>query len=266
VFAAGRAELLARLAAGPVVTVVGTRRPSPYGSEMAYTLGRGLAAAGVHVVSGLAFGIDAAAHRGCLEGRAGRAVAVVAGGPDVAYPRRHRRLFERVRQDGVVVSEMPPGCRPFRWSFPARNRLMAALGDVTVVVEAADPSGSLITAEFAQDIGRTVGAVPGRATAWTAAGTNGLLRDGAAVIRSPQDVLDELFGPGVRVLPPTLPPAPEDPVLKRVLSALEHGDGVGAVASATGLSAAETRSALARLEIEGYLTRDPFGGYRGRPG
>ena len=177
------------------MAVVGSRRPSPYGLEMARSLGRGLAAAGIVVVSGLALGIDAAAHRGCLE-VAGVPVAVLAGGPDLPYPRSHRRLYAEVVATGLVLSEMPPGQRAFRWSFPARNRLMAGIAGMTVVVEAAEPSGSLITAEFAQDLGRVVGAVPGRVTARMAAGSNALLRDGAAVVRSPEDVLDDLLGAG----------------------------------------------------------------------
>ena len=195
VFSRGRTEMLAVLGEEPAVAVVGSRRPSPYGLEMARSLGRGLAAAGILVVSGLALGIDAAAHRGCLE-VAGVPVAVLAGGPDLPYPRSHRRLYAEVVAMGLVLSEMPPGQRAFRWSFPARNRLMAGIAGMTVVVEAADPSGSLITAEFAQDLGRVVGAVPGRVTARMATGSNSLLRDGAAVVRSPEDVLDDLLGAG----------------------------------------------------------------------
>jgi DNA processing protein len=191
-FVRGDAERLGELD-GATVTVVGARRPSPYGREMAYELGRGLAAAGVVVVSGLALGIDAAAHRGCLDA-GGRPVAVLGCGPDVAYPATNRNLHRRVGEAGLVVSELPPGQRPFRWSFPARNRIMAGLAAITVVVEAADPSGSLITSDFAAELDRTVAAVPGRAGSRLAAGTNGLLKAGALVVTSAQDVLDELFG------------------------------------------------------------------------
>jgi DNA protecting protein DprA len=158
-------------------------------------LGRGLCAAGVTVVSGLALGVDAAAHRGALAA-GDAAIAVLACGADVAYPPSHRGLYERIRSRGVVVSELPPGTPPMRWSFPARNRLMAALGELTVVVEAKERSGSLITATFAEQLGRDVGAVPGQVTGKRAAGSNRLLRDGARVIRGPEDVLDELFGIG----------------------------------------------------------------------
>ena len=180
--------------------MIGSRRPSEYGRTVAYALGRGLGAAGVPVVSGLALGIDAVAHRGCLDG-GGRTVAVLACGVDVPYPRTNRALYERIRERGAVVSEMPPGTRPRRWLFPARNRIMAALGRLTVVVEAAERSGTLITADCAAEIGRDVAAVPGRVTSDAAAGTNGLLRNGAALVTGAQDVLDLLYGVGARSVP-----------------------------------------------------------------
>ena len=201
--------MLDLVAEEPAVTIVGTRRASPYGTEVAYALGRGLGASGVPVISGLALGIDGTAHRGCLDG-GGVPVAVVAGGPDVVYPRRHRSLHEKVRAAGLVLSELPPGTEPYRWSFPARNRIMAGLARMTLVVEAADPSGSLITAEFAKDLGRCVAAVPGRITSTVARGTNNLLKDGATPISGTEDVLDELFGVGVRRAAPREPrPTPD---------------------------------------------------------
>jgi DNA processing protein len=261
-FAVGRPEVLDPLRDEPAVAIVGTRNPSSYGVEVAYALGRGLGAAGVPVVSGLALGIDATAHRGCLAGE-GLPVAVLACGPDVVYPRRHRRLHERVRESGVVISELPPGTQPFRWSFPARNRIMAGLARMTVVVEAADPSGSLITTDFARDLGRSVAAVPGRVTSRVARGTNGLLRDGAVPITAAEDVLDELFGAGVRQVPSTDAAVrqPGDPVLDRVLEAAERLGSVAAISEAAGLSSAETRAALGRLEAEGYLVRRDLGGW-----
>jgi DNA processing protein len=261
-FGCGRGEALALLAEEPAVTVVGTRRASPYGTEVAYALGRGLGASGVPVVSGLALGIDATAHRGCLDGR-GVPVAVVASGPDVVYPRRHRSLHERVREAGLVLSELPPGTDPYRWSFPARNRIMAGLARMTLVVEAADPSGSLITAEFAKDLGRCVAAVPGRVTSSLARGTNNLLKDGATPISGTEDVLDELFGVGVRriaELGDSLP-VPSEPFLRTVLQAAETGDSVEGVADAMGRTVAETRAALGRLEADGYLVRRDLGGW-----
>ena len=189
-------ERLEGLCCGPVVTVVGTRRPSSYGAEIARALGRGLAVAGVTVVSGLALGVDAEAHRGALEG-GGRPLAVLAGGADVACPKANASLYRRIRSDGAIVSELPPGHEPLRWSFPARNRIMAGLAGLTVVVEAPEASGSLITAEFASQIGRDVGVVPGQVVSRRAEGGNRLLREGAAVIRSAQDALDEVLGVSV---------------------------------------------------------------------
>jgi DNA processing protein len=261
-FALGRVETLDALRREPAVAIVGTRNPSPYGNEVANSLGRGLGAAGVPVVSGLALGIDATAHRGCLSGK-GLPVAVLACGPDVVYPRRHSRLHQRIRESGLVISELPPGTQPFRWSFPARNRIMAGLARMTVVVEAADPSGSLITSDFARDLNRSVAAVPGRVTSRVAQGTNGLLKDGAVPITGAEDVLDELFGAGMRSVPSPDPvlPEPDDPRLARVLEAAERFGSVGAIADAVNLASAETRAALGRLEAEGYLVRRELGGW-----
>jgi DNA processing protein len=265
IFGCGRAGTLELLAEEPAVAIVGTRKPSEYGREVAYSLGRGLGASGVPVVSGLALGIDARAHRGCLDG-GGVPLAVLAGGPDVVYPRRHRRLYEQVRGAGMVLSELPPGTRPFRWSFPARNRIMAGLARLTLVVEAADPSGSLITADFARDLGRSVAAVPGPVTWRVARGTNGLLRDGATPVTGTEDVLDELYGVGAKHARPSIPaqatgPEVEDPVLARVLDAAERMSSVGAIAEATGLTTAQARAALARLEAAGYLVRGGLAGW-----
>lgn len=243
----------------PAAAVIGSRRPSEYGRTIAYRLGRGLGAAGLPVVSGLALGIDAVAHRGCLDG-GGATVAVLASGVDVAYPRTNRALYERIRGSGAVVSEMPPGARPFRWLFPARNRIMAALGKVTVVVEAAERSGTLITAEYANALGRDVAAVPGQVTSPVARGTNDLLRDGAAVVTDPQDVLDLLYGVGARKVP--RPPAPVlDPRESRVLELVAQGAAIDELARETGLAAGLLRSTLARLEVRGLVRRAPSGRY-----
>ena len=193
-FAIGDLGLLDTLRVEPAVAIVGARRASPYGLEMSYALGRGLGAAGVTVVSGLALGIDAAAHRGCLDA-GGRPIAVLAGGPDIPYPRTHARLHERIRARGLVVAELPPGQRPHRWGFPARNRIMAGLAATTVVVEAAAESGSMITATLAEQLGRTVAAVPGRATSprWPR-GPTLCSRTARWWSRGAQDLLDDLFG------------------------------------------------------------------------
>ena len=258
-FTGGPARL-GRLLEQPAVAIVGTRRPSPYGTEVAYELGRGLAAAGVTVVSGLAIGIDSHAHRGATDADGG-AIAVLACGPDVVYPRRHRRLYERIRARGAVVSELPPGVQPFRWSFPARNRIMAGLARMTVVVEAGQPSGSLITTGFAQDLGREVGAVPGPITTWRADGTNKLLKDGASPICGPEDVLDALFGVGHGRS--ASPPEPElEPELRRVLDEVEQGRGPEELGEGTGLAPGAVRAALVQLELRGLVVRDRFGAYQ----
>jgi DNA processing protein len=261
-FGTGRPAALEELGREPAVAIVGTRRPSAYGEEIAYALGRGLGVAGLGVVSGLALGIDGIAHRGSLEGR-GTPVAVLAGGPDLPYPRRHRWLYERVRSRGAVLSELPPGQRAFRWSFPARNRIMAGLAEMTIVVEAAELSGSLITAEFARDIGRLVGAVPGRVTSRVAAGSNRLLQDGAAVVMGVEDILDQLYGVGSRPPPPL--EAPDGEHLRAVLAAVEESSDPAQIPARARLDAAATRSALGRLESEGWIARDPLGGYERRP-
>lgn len=244
------------------VTVIGGRKATPYAIDVAERLGRELAVCGVTVVSGLALGVDGAAHRGSAELEE-RSLAVLASGADRPYPRRHADLYERVAATGCVVSELPPGTAAFTWAFPARNRIMAALGAIVVVVEATEQSGSLITAEFAEDLGREVCAVPGQVTLRQARGSNGLLRDGAQVVRGASDVLDQLFGVGCGRRPPESPSTARlDPPARQVLEAVEageHGDGIG---YATGLSPASVRAALGRLEMLGAIRRDEFGAYR----
>lgn len=254
-------ERLAELCDGPVAAVVGTRRASAYGLEVATAIGRGLAAAGVTVVSGLALGVDAAAHRGALEA-GGPTIAVLGCGADRAYPRAHASLYERIRGAGAVVAELPPGQPPARWTFPARNRVMAALASLTVVVEAAARSGSLITASFAQDLGREVCAVPGRVTSRMATGANQLLADGAHVVTRADDVLDLMFGVGGwEARPRAAAGAQLDGSLERVLAAVESGDSVDDAARRARLSAADLRAALGRLELLGLVRRDGLGAY-----
>lgn len=254
---------LEELTLGGSVTVVGARRATGYGLEVARCLGAELASAGLVVISGLALGIDGSVHRGAVE--RGRTVAVLAGGPDRPYPLSHSRLYRRILEDGLVISEMPPGTRPWRWGFPARNRIMAALSRMTVVVEAARRSGSLITAEMAADAGREVGAVPGPVTAGPSAGTNELIASGAALIRDGRDVLDRLGGLGLR-LPETLfgPDIGGGEVL--ILQAVEAGHSmIDEIAPVSGLSIAAASAGLARLEIAGYVTCSLTGEY-GRTG
>jgi DNA processing protein len=240
------------------VTIVGARRATSYGREIARELGRELAAAGMVVVSGLAFGIDACAHRGAID--AGRTIAVLGCGPDTAYPAAHRSLWRRICEEGLVLSEMPPGAAPWRWTFPARNRIMAALAGMTVVVEAAVRSGSLITADLAADLGRDLGAVPGPITSRASTGPNNLLAGGACLVRDGQDVLDAMLGAGATRLDRTGPSL--DQPLAEVLAAVEAGESsCDGVAAALGLSGPDIAAALARLELLGYVTCSTVGMY-----
>jgi DNA processing protein len=264
----GDPEVLSRCTAVGAVAIVGSRKASRYGLEMAHALARDLAAWGVTVVSGLAYGIDSAAHEGALP-VGGPTIAVMAGGADVATPPSKHRLHAQMKGAGLVLSEMPPGMRPFRWSFPARNRIMAALSRMTVVVEGAEGSGSLITAGFAQDLGRDVGAVPGLATSAVAAGPNRLLADGAIVVRSARDILDALYGPG-KGPPGAVAPAAGaasgsalDPQLRRLLERIEGGivtvDGLAEEADL-----ADVLAGLSELELLGLVARGPGGDYARR--
>lgn len=256
-FGRGDPAVLSGLAPEGAATIVGSRRAGAYGREIARELSRTLAASGIVVISGLALGVDSAAHEGALAGP-GTTIAVLGTGADRPYPRSHRRLYERIHAEGLVLSELPTGSPTFRWMFPARNRLMAALAGVTVVVEAAEHSGSLITAEMAIDGGGQVGAVPGPVNSWRSAGANKLLADGAAVIRGAQDVLDLLLGPGAVRVERRGPPLEERE--RAALGAVEAGastpDGVGAAA---GLPFAGALAALGRLERDGYLSTDATG-------
>lgn len=249
----------------PALAVVGARKASRDGLEVATALGRGLSAAGVTVVSGMALGIDSASHDGALQA-GGRTVAVLACGADVAYPASKRRLHERLRATGAVVSELPPGTRPRKWCFPARNRTIAGLASATVVVEAAERSGSLITVDFAVALGRDVAAVPGSVLSWRSRGTNALLRDGATLIREVRDALDLALGveaaeravsPGagaVRPAPPDL-----DPALRVLLDEIDAGrDTVGRLAlSPEHLDAVLV--GLGELELLGLIRADAGG-------
>src|SRR5581483_9401949 len=177
-FLRGRADpdVLAR----PAVAIVGARACSGYGASVARSLGRELARAGLVVVSGLARGVDAEAHRGALDG-GGPTVAVLGCGIDRDYPALHAELASAIAGGGLIVSEYPPGVQPAPWRFPARNRIVAGLAAVTVVVEARERSGALITADLALEEGREILAVPGEVTSALSAGTNSLLRAGASV-------------------------------------------------------------------------------------
>ena len=251
------AELLSR----PAVAIVGARACSAYGAGVARLLGRELASAGLVVVSGLARGVDGEAHRGALEaapGGSGATVAVLGCGIDRIYPAAHARLGDEIAGRGLVVSEYAPGVPPAPWRFPARNRIVAGLAAVTIVVEAREGSGALITTDFALEEGREVLAVPGEITSALAAGSNGLLRLGATPLTRADDVLD-LFG-----LEAAKPDAPElGPTARAVLERVqEEPRGADAIGRVTGLDAGEVAAALAELELAGLVAEDA-GVYRG---
>jgi DNA processing protein len=193
----------------PTVALVGTRSPTRYGIGVAAQFGADLAAAGVSVVSGLAMGIDGAAHEGaCAAGAP--PIAVVAGGLGDPYPRRHARLWERVADQGAIYSESPVGVRTEKWRFPVRNRLLAALSDVVVVVESRHQGGSTHTVHAAMVRGIPVGAVPGSIRSPTSEGTNALLADGCFPVCSPADILTALSLQGATLPIPSPTPAPSD--------------------------------------------------------
>lgn len=244
----------------PAVAMVGARRCTPYGREAAETIASGLGTAGVTVVSGAAVGIDAAGHRGALRA-GGPTVAVLGSGIDVAYPPRNAGLIARIARAGAVVSEYPPGVKALPHRFPARNRLVAALGQGVIVVEGAPGSGSLITVEFALDIGRDVMAVPGAITGLLSDVPHALIRDGAALIRGAGDVLEVLGlapagtpkrGPNLD-LEPSLAGLTED---ERRFLELFPGSLVtlDAVATSAGVDPARALRVLGALELKGLVT------------
>ncbi len=230
----------------PTVAVVGARACSPYGAQVARMLGRELAAAGLVVVSGLARGVDGEAHRGALE-TGGTTVAVLGCGIDRDYPASHAELGSRIRASGLAVSEYAPRVEPAPWRFPARNRIIAGLCAVTIVVEARERSGALITADLALEEGREVFAVPGEITSALSSGTNDLLRLGAAPLLSSADVL-EIFGLAARE-PERLELTPTaDAVLTRLRDGPTSADEL---VRSTGLEAGALASALTELELAG---------------
>jgi DNA processing protein len=239
---AAEVELLGRAAVG----IVGARSCSPYGAQVARMLGRELAAAGLVVVSGLARGIDGEAHRGALDA-GGVTVAVLGCGIDRDYPASHAELAARIRATGLAVSEYAPGVEPAPWRFPARNRIIAGLCAATVVVEARERSGALITADLALEEGREVLAVPGEITSALSGGTNSLLRLGATPLTGSGDVL-ELFG-----LSPAAATAVDlSETADNVLGRLRDGPAsADELARATGLGAGALASALTELELAG---------------
>lgn len=251
---------------GLALALVGSRSATRYGEQVARDMGRRVAQAGALIVSGGAFGIDAAAHAGAL--RTGRTVSVCAGGVDRLYPAANSRLLEEVLSCGALVAEVPPGCQPARHRFLSRNRLIAAMTDGTVVVEAAWRSGALSTARHARDLGRALGAVPGPVVSRESVGCHRLLREGAVCVTDADDALELITPVG------TLDPDAErsrasdrqagglldglEPVSATVLDAMPaRGTAeVAGLARAAGLSEREVRGALGLLELSGRVRRD----------
>jgi DNA processing protein len=291
---AGGVERLRELLAGPAVAIVGARRASDYGMEVAHGLARGLAASGVTVVSALAEGVPAAAHLGALHA-GGPTVTVTAGGADVPHPASWRALHRRLAAEGCALAELPCGAPPRAWCHPARARTVAALARVVIVVEAGEELVELLTARLAAAAGTLVAAVPGRVGAPGARGPHLLLREGALLVRGPEDALDALYGVGpaaygglraaARAGPRAAgegylpaaeggPPAaagggvpaaatlPEvEPHLRAVLDRVGAGQDTVAKLEAAGARTHDVLAALAELECRGALVRGDGGRY-----
>ena len=247
--------------AGPRVAIVGSRRPSPYGEAVAEQLSADLARAGVVVISGLALGIDAAAHRGALVG-GGVTVAVMGTGVDVVYPAAHSSLAEEIiAAGGALVSQFPDGTAPHRHNFPARNWTMAALADVVVVVEAAEGSGALITADAALHLHKEVLAVPGSVFSPLSVGSHGLIRDGAGLVQNARDVLAALGATQEVLDDPLAPPKGlgfgplpgRDGILAHLSDVLAMS--AAEVARKLHLPVADVLGRLTALELDGAVRR-----------
>jgi DNA processing protein len=245
-FARGSASL--ELLDARLVAVVGARACSAYGTTVARALGRSLGEAGAVVVSGLARGIDAAAHRGALDAGA-PTIAVLGCGIDRDYPAAHAELSRAIRTTGLVLSEYGPGVEPAPWRFPARNRIIAGLCPATIVVEARARSGALITADFALEEGRDVFAVPGEITSALSQGTNQLIRIGAVPLTSVSEAI-ELLGLSPAVAPALELAAPAQELLERVRATPADVD---ALARALRRSAADIATGLVELELAGLV-------------
>ncbi len=253
-YAQGRLELLQ----ADAIAVVGSRNPTPQGLENARAFSSHLSRAGLTIISGLALGVDGAAHSGALEGAAST-VAVVGTGLDIVYPRRHLSLAHRIAREGLIVSEYSIGTPSMAPNFPRRNRIIAGLASGTLVVEAALQSGSLITARLANEAGREVFAIPGSIHSPLARGCHALIRQGAKLVETAQDILEELHRPGSA--PPARPvtndlldTTHDDPLI----AALGHDPAtLDALVARTSSSAAEISARLFELELEGRVARLP---------
>jgi DNA processing protein len=249
----GRRELLAR----PGLAVVGSRNATPQGISNAEHFARAFSAAGLTIVSGLALGIDAAAHRGGLDA-AGSTIAVLGTGADILYPQRNRALGERIAREGLIVSEFPLGTPPHGANFPRRNRVISGLAGGCLVVEAALASGSLITARLAAEQGREVFAIPGSIHSPHAKGCHALIKQGAKLVESAEDLLQELGvnGPAAR-------PVAIDPVVPGLLAHLGYDAcDIDTLCARSGLTAAAVSAMLLQLELDGKVASLPGGLYQ----
>lgn len=256
----GRLDLA--LDSGRSLAIVGSRNPTPQGALNARQFAQALAQTGLTIVSGLALGIDGAAHEGALAGHAGApdrlaTVAVVGTGLDRVYPKRHHPLAHRIAEHGLIVSEYPLGTPPLAANFPRRNRLIAGLSSATLVVEAALQSGSLITARLAAEQGKEVFAIPGSIHATQSHGCHALIRQGAKLVESAQDVLEEL--PGYAAAQPVAadPVREEDDSLLRAIGL--DPVSLDALQARTGLDIATLQARLMTLELDGQVARLPGG-------
>jgi len=238
------------------LAIVGSRNPTPQGQANAHQFAQALSQTGVCIVSGLALGVDGAAHEGALEGGS-PTIAVVGTGLDRVYPKRHLNLAHRIAAQGAIVSEYPLGTPPLAAHFPQRNRLIAGLSQGTLVVEAALQSGSLITARLAAEQGREVFAIPGSIHAPQSKGCHALIRQGAKLVESANDILEDLRLPTSSSLPFDAPSSAKEDAL---LEALGHDPvSLDALQARTGLDTATLQARLLELELEGQVGRLPGG-------
>src|SRR5271170_4831924 len=261
----GNIELLNRHS----ISIVGARRPTPYGNQMAERLGRDLAARGLVIVSGLARGIDACAHRGALSTPAGTTIGVLGCGIDVVYPKENKKLFEEIEQRGAIISEFPLGTFPGAQNFPIRNRVIAGMSLGVVCVEGAQYSGSLITSRLAMEFSREVFGVPGNVTQPTSFGPNQLIKQGAKLVTSWEDVVEELPTPVRAELLPVESPsaqeraslvqeslAPGERALYELLS-VDQARHVDEILELSGMTSSEVLASLFDLEIKGVIRQLP---------
>ncbi|PYR80451.1 MAG: DNA-protecting protein DprA [Acidobacteria bacterium] len=244
----------------PAVAIVGSRAATPYALEVAARLAGELASRGLVIVSGLARGADGAAHRGCL-GSGGATIAVLGSGPDVVYPFEHRQLAASICEQGTLISELGPGAPPLPEHFPARNRLISGISLAVVVVEASEKSGSLITARCALEQGRDVMAVPGSILSGRNRGSHALLKDGAKVVETADDILEELGWPGLRagVADPGNPLDSDD-----LLTRMAPGEAyaLDELADVAGVPGRELLARMTEWELQGRVQRVPGGRFR----